>query len=42
MVMAVSHAFMHWIIDRLRVEPATSWPDLVTRAIATLRRGGRA
>ncbi len=40
MVMAVSHALMHWMIDRLRVEPATSWPDLVTRAIATLRAVG--
>lgn len=42
MVMAVSHALMHWMIDRLRVEPATSWPDLVTRAVATLRAVGAA
>jgi AcrR family transcriptional regulator len=42
MVMAVSHALLHWMIDRLRVEPATSWRDLVTRAVATLRAVGAA
>lgn len=42
MIMALSHALLHWMIDRLRVEPATSWPDLVTRAVATLHVVGAA
>jgi AcrR family transcriptional regulator len=37
MVVAVSHALMHWMIDRLRSEPVTPWNELVERAVATLR-----
>jgi AcrR family transcriptional regulator len=37
MLVALSHAAMHWMIRRLRVEPATPWPVLVDRAVATLR-----
>jgi hypothetical protein len=37
MLVALSHAAMHWMIRRLRVEPATPWPVLVGHAIAVLR-----
>jgi AcrR family transcriptional regulator len=37
MLVALSHAAMHWMIRRLRVEPATPWPVLVDRAVAVLR-----
>jgi AcrR family transcriptional regulator len=37
MLVALSHAAMHWMIRRLRVEPATPWPVLVGRAVAVLR-----
>ena len=37
MLVALSHAAMHWMIDRLRVEPAIPWPALVSRAVAVLR-----
>ena len=37
MLMALSHAAMHWMIRRLRVERATPWPVLVDRAVAVLR-----
>ncbi len=44
MLVALSHAAMHWMIRGLRVEPATPWPVLVDRAVAVLRdvAGGRA
>jgi hypothetical protein len=34
---------MHWMLGRLRVEPAISWHNLVDRAVAVLRdvAGGR-
>jgi AcrR family transcriptional regulator len=44
MLVALSHAAMHWMIRRLRVESATPWPILVDRAVAVLRDvagGGR-
>jgi AcrR family transcriptional regulator len=37
MLVALSHAAMHWMIRRLRVERATPWPVLVDRAVAVLR-----
>ncbi len=37
MLVALSHAAMHWMIRRLRVEPATPWPVLVDRAVTELR-----
>ena len=37
MLVALSHAAMHWMISRLRVEPAVPWPVLVSRAVAVLR-----
>ena len=37
MLVALSHAAMHWMIRRLRVEPATPWPVLVGHAVAVLR-----
>ena len=37
MLVALSHAAMHWMIRRLRVEPATPWPVLVDRAVGVLR-----
>ena len=37
MLVALSHAAMHWMIGRLRVEPAVPWPALVSRAVAVLR-----
>ena len=37
MLVALSHAAMHWMIRRLHVEPATPWPVLVDRAVAVLR-----
>jgi AcrR family transcriptional regulator len=37
MLVALSHAAMHWMIGRLRVEPAIPWPALVSRAVAVLR-----
>ena len=37
MLVALSHAAMHWMIRQLRVEPATPWPGLVDRAVAMLR-----
>jgi AcrR family transcriptional regulator len=37
MLVSLSHAAMHWMIDRLRVEPAIPWPALVSRAITVLR-----
>jgi AcrR family transcriptional regulator len=37
MLVALSHAAMHWMIGRLRVEPAVPWPALVGRAVAVLR-----
>ena len=37
MLVALSHAAMHWMIRRLRVEPTTPWPALVNRAVAVLR-----
>ena len=37
MLVALSHAAMHWMIDRLRVEPALPWPALVSHAVAVLR-----
>ena len=37
MLVALSHAAMHWMIGRLRVEPALPWPALVSRAVAVLR-----
>lgn len=37
MLVALSHAAMHWMIGRLRVEPAMPWPVLVDRAVAALR-----
>jgi AcrR family transcriptional regulator len=37
MLVSLSHAAMHWMIGRLRVEPAIPWPALVSRAVAVLR-----
>ena len=37
MLVSLSHAAMHWMLGRLRVEPAISWHDLVDRAVAVLR-----
>jgi AcrR family transcriptional regulator len=37
MLVSLSHAAMHWMIGRLRVEPAIGWPVLVGRAVAVLR-----
>ena len=37
MLVALSHAAMHWMIGRLRVEPAVPWPALVSHAVAVLR-----
>jgi hypothetical protein len=37
MLVALSHAAMHWMIGRLRVQPAIPWPALVSRAVAVLR-----
>ncbi|HTQ93619.1 MAG TPA: TetR/AcrR family transcriptional regulator [Streptosporangiaceae bacterium] len=37
MLVSLSHAAMHWMIGRLRVEPAVPWPALVSRAVAVLR-----
>jgi len=37
MLVSLSHAAMHWMIDRLRVEPAIPWPALVSRAVVVLR-----
>ena len=37
MLVALSHAAMHWMLRRLRVEPTTPWPALVNRAVAVLR-----
>jgi AcrR family transcriptional regulator len=37
MLVALSHAAMHWMIRQLRVERATPWPVLVDRAVAVLR-----
>ncbi len=37
MLVALSHAAMHWMIRRLRVEPATPWAVLVDRAVTELR-----
>jgi len=41
MLVALSHAAMHWMIGRLRVEPAIPWPALVGRAVAVLRNVAR-
>ena len=37
MLVSLSHAAMHWMIGRLRVEPAIPWAALVSRAVAVLR-----
>jgi AcrR family transcriptional regulator len=37
MLVSLSHAAMHWMIGRLRVEPAIPWTTLVSRAVAVLR-----
>jgi hypothetical protein len=37
MLVALSHAALHWMIGRLHVEPAIGWPALVSRAVAVLR-----
>ena len=37
MLVALSHAAMHWMIGRLRVEPTIPWPALVSRAVTVLR-----
>jgi AcrR family transcriptional regulator len=37
MLVALSHAAMHWMIGRLRVEPAIPWAALVGRAVTVLR-----
>ena len=37
MLVALSHAAMHWMIGRLRIEPAIPWPALVSRAVTVLR-----
>ncbi len=37
MLVSLSHAAMHWMIGRLRVEPAVPWSVLVDRAVAVLR-----
>ena len=37
MLVALSHAAMHWMIGRLRAEPAIPWPALVRQAVAVLR-----
>jgi AcrR family transcriptional regulator len=41
MLVALSHAAMHWMIGRLRVEPAIPWAALVSRAVAVLRNVAR-
>ena len=37
MTVALSHALMHWMIGRLRAEPAVPFDDLVAQAVRTLR-----
>lgn len=37
MLVSLSHAAMHWMLGRLRVEPAIPWPALVSRAVMVLR-----
>lgn len=37
MLVCLSHAAMHWMLGRLRDEPAIPWPELVSRAVAVLR-----
>ena len=37
MLVSLSHAAMHWMIGRLRVEPAIGWAALVARAVTVLR-----
>jgi len=37
MLLALSHAAMHWMIRQVRLEPATPWPVLIDRAVAVLR-----
>jgi AcrR family transcriptional regulator len=43
MLVSLSHAAMHWMLGRLRVEPAIPWHNLVDRAVTVLRdvAGGR-
>jgi AcrR family transcriptional regulator len=41
MLVALSHAATHWMIGRLRVEPAIPWAALVSRAVAVLRNVAR-
>ena len=43
MLVSLSHAAMHWMLGRLRVEPAIPWDNLVDRAVTVLRdvAGGR-
>ncbi|MEP6843782.1 MAG: TetR/AcrR family transcriptional regulator [Pseudolysinimonas sp.] len=37
MVVALSHALMHWMIGQLRIEPAIPFDELVERALLVLR-----
>ena len=37
MLVSLSHAAMHWMLGRLRVEPAIPWHNLVDRAVMVLR-----
>jgi AcrR family transcriptional regulator len=37
MLVSLSHAAMHWMLGRLRIEPAIPWPALVSRAVMVLR-----
>ena len=37
MLVSLSHAAMHWMLGRLRVEPAIPWHNLVDRAVTVLR-----
>jgi len=37
MLVSLSHAAMHWMLGRLRVEPTVSWHNLVDRAVTVLR-----
>lgn len=37
MIVALSHALMHWMIGRLRIEPAIPFDELVQHAVRVLR-----
>ena len=37
MLVSLSHAAMHWMLGRLRVEPTIPWDNLVDRAVTVLR-----